>query len=64
MAYVIAVNQRYENGTCKTDIFSSLENAVDAYPIIEAYDDRYGEMDLPRGMDIQSGINVKKCFVY
>ena len=64
---IITVVKKGPYGELVTYAYSTLQSAIDAFPIIATYSEIFFEMDLPHGMTINNrdiNINVKKCFVY
>jgi hypothetical protein len=64
---IVTVIKKKPNSELITYAYQSIENAIESFPIIGAWQERYWEMSLPSGMTIHNreiNINVKTCFVY
>jgi hypothetical protein len=64
---IITVIKKSPSGGLITYAFSTLQAAIETFPIIATYSEIHFEMNLPHGMTINNreiNINVKKCFVY
>ena len=65
---IITVIKIGQNGELCTYAYSTLEKAIEVFPVIQAYHEiLHFEISLPYGMTINNRechINVKKCFIY
>lgn len=64
---IITVVKKGPYGELVTYAFSTLQAAIETFPIIGTYSEILFEIESPYGMTINNrdiDINVKKCFVY
>lgn len=64
---IITVIKKGPYGELVTYAYSSLQLAIEVFPIIADYNEILFEIVMPYGMTINNkdiNINVKKCFVY
>lgn len=64
---IITVVKKGPYGELVTYAFSTLQAAIETFPIIGTYSEILFEIESPYGMTINNrdiNINVKKCFVY
>lgn len=64
---IITVVKKGPYGELVTYAFSTLQAAIEVFPIIADYNELLFEIESPYGMTINNrdiDINVKKCFVY
>jgi hypothetical protein len=64
---IITVIKKSPSGGLITYAFSTLQAAIETFPIIGTYSEILFEIESPYGMTINNreiNINVKKCFVY
>jgi hypothetical protein len=64
---IITVVKKGPSDRLITYAFSTLQAAIDTFPIIGTYSELLFEIESPYGMTINNreiNINVKKCFVF